>query len=267
MRLTSLVRGLAPLALAAGLAVAALPAAAQSALDNIISKGKLVVGIDLNVPPFGYQDEKQQPAGSEVETAKLLAKDLGVELEIVQVTAANRIPYLQTNKVDLMLATFAISPERAKAVWFSAPYGATGSVLLGKAADDIKSYADLAGKKVAVARGSFTEQALANNAPATAEVIRFDDDAAATTAFLTGQADAYGTAFPIAATIAKKYPDRNYAIKFPMLTAWYAIGMKKGESDLLQWVNSFLFFHQNNGDLKRIYEEGVGLPLPPVPSL
>ena len=93
-------------------------ASAQKALDTILSRGKVIVGIDLAVVPFGYQDEKQQPAGSEVETAKLLAKDLGVQLEIVQVTAANRIPYLVTNKVDVMLATFAISPERAKSVWF-----------------------------------------------------------------------------------------------------------------------------------------------------
>ena len=66
-----------------------------------------------------------------------------------------------------MLATFAISPERAKSVWFSTPYGATGSVLMAPEAAKIKSWADLAGKKVSVARGSFTEQALAQNAPPT----------------------------------------------------------------------------------------------------
>ena len=266
MDIQGLRRMLAPLAVVVALATP-WTASAQKGLDTILSRGKVIVGIDLAVVPFGYQDEKQQPAGSEVETAKLLAKDLGVQLEIVQVTAANRIPYLVTNKVDLMLATFAISPERAKSVWFSTPYGATGSVLLGTSAENITGYAGLAGKKVAVARGSFTEQSLASNAPPSAQIIRFDDDAAATTAFLTGQADAYGTAYPIAATIVKKFPDRKYAIKFPMLTAWYGIGMKRGESDLLQWVNTFVFFHLQNGDLKKIYEEWVGLPLPPVPAL
>jgi polar amino acid transport system substrate-binding protein len=243
------------------------PADAQTGLDEIISRGKIIVGIDLNVAPFGYLDEKQQPAGSEVETAKLIAKDLGVEMEIVQVTAANRVPYLVTDKVDVMLATFAISPERAKSVWFSTPYGATGSVLLGKKADSIASYNDLANMKVAVARGSFTEQSLAKNAPSSTEILRFDDDASATAAFMSGQADAYGTAFPIAATLAKTHPERELEIKFSMLTAWYGVGVKKGKTDLLQWLNSFMFFHLNNGDLAKIYEDSIGRPLGDVPHL
>lgn len=249
------------------LTLATAPASAEGGLDEILSRGKVIVGIDLNVPPFGYQDEKQQPAGSEVETAQLIAKDLGVELEIVQVTAANRVPYLVTDKVDLMLATFAISPERAKSVWFSTPYGATGSVLLGKKTDAITDYADLANMKVAVARGSFTEQSLSTNAPSSATILRFDDDASATAAFMSGQADAYGTAFPIAATLAKNSPDKSLEIKFSMLKAWYSVGVKRGNMDLLQWVNSFLFFHLNNGDLARIYEASIGSPLGEVPHL
>ena len=253
-------------AFALALAFASPPAAAQNALDTIVKRGKILVGIDLAVPPFGMQDEKFQPTGSEVETAQLLAKDLGVELEIVTVTAANRIPYLATNRVDLILATFAISPERAKSVWFSTPYGATGSVLMGPKSVAVKSYADLAGKKVSVARGSFTEQSLAREA-AGATIVRFDDDAAATAAMVAGQVDAYGTAMPIALDLIKRFPDKQYEIKFQMLTAWYSIGMKRGESDLLQWVNTFLFFRLQNGDLARIYQKWIGIPLPPTPTL
>ena len=241
------------------------PASAQQ-LDAIIKRGKVIIGIDLAVPPFGLQDEKQQPAGSEVETARLLAKDLGVELEIVQVTAANRIPYLETNRVDLIMATFAISPERAKSVWFSTPYGATGSVLMAPKSLGVKSWANLSGKKVAVARGSFTEQALLREAPKDVQIVRFDDDATATQAMLGGQVDCYGTATPIAATLIKRFPDKQLEISFSMLTAWYGIGMKRGDADLRQWLNSFVFFHLNNGDLGRIYEKWIG-PLPPVPTL
>ena len=79
--------------------------------------------MDMAAPPFAFQDEKQQPAGSEVETAQLIAKDLGVELEIVPTSAANRIPYLVTGRVDMMMGAFSIFPDRAKSVWFSAPYG------------------------------------------------------------------------------------------------------------------------------------------------
>jgi len=264
-RLTSALRAVALLLGLAALAAPA-PALAQQALDTIVKRGKIIVGIDLAVPPFGMQDEKFQPAGSEVETAQLLAKDLGVELEIVTVTAANRIPYLATNRVDLIMATFAISPERAKSVWFSTPYGATGSVLMGPKSAAVKSYAELAGKKVSVARGSFTEQALVREAPG-ATIVRFDDDAAATAAMIAGQVDCYGTAMPIALDLIRRFPDKNYEVKFSMLTAWYSIGMKRGESDLLQWVNTFLFFRLQNGDLARIYQKWIGIPLPPTPTL
>jgi polar amino acid transport system substrate-binding protein len=264
-RLTSALRAVALLLGLAALAAPA-PALAQQALDTIVKRGKIIVGIDLAVPPFGMQDEKFQPAGSEVETAQLLAKDLGVELEIVTVTAANRIPYLATNRVDLIMATFAISPERAKSVWFSTPYGATGSVLMGPKSAAVKSYAELAGKKISVARGSFTEQALVREAPG-ATIVRFDDDAAATAAMVAGQVDCYGTAMPIALDLIRRFPDKNYEVKFSMLTAWYSIGLKRGESDLLQWVNTFLFFHLNNGDLAKIYEKWIKVPLPPVPTL
>ncbi|MBI3711303.1 MAG: transporter substrate-binding domain-containing protein [Proteobacteria bacterium] len=260
-------RRLLSLAMIVGLALAWFQPAAAQQLDAILKRGKIMVGIDLAVPPFGLQDEKQQPAGSEVETAQLLAKDLGVELEIVQTTAANRIPYLVTNRVDLILATFAISPERAKSVWFSTPYGATGSVLLAPRAANIKTYADLAGKKVSVARGSFTEQSLVREAPQGTQIVRFDDDAAATTAMMTGQVDAYGTAVPIAGTLIKRYPEKQFEIKFTMLTAWYSIGLRRGDADLLQWINTFVFFHLQNGDLGRIYEKWIGNKLPPVPAL
>ena len=245
---------------------ASAPVHAQG-IDAILKRGKILVGIDLAVPPFGMQDEKFQPTGSEVETAQMLAKDLGVELEIVTTTAANRIPYLVTGRVDLIMATFAISPERGKSVWFSTPYGATGSVLLAPKSAPVKSYAELAGKKVSVARGSFTEQSLAREAPPTAQIVRFDDDAAATAAMIAGQVDYYGTAMPIALDLIKRFPDKQLEIKFNMLTAWYAVGMRRGDSDLLQWVNTSVFFHLQNGDLGRIYQKWIGIPLPPVPVL
>ena len=234
-------------------------------LDAILKRGKVIVGIDLASPPFGFQDEKRQPAGSEVESAQLLAKDLGVMLEIVPVTGANRIPYLVTGRVDLVMATFAVSPDRAKSVWFSTPYGATGSVVMAAKDVAVKTYADLDRKRVAVARGPFSEQALQREARPTTRIMRFDDDAAATTAMVTGQADAYATAVPIANMLIGRNP--RWEIKFSMLRSWYSVGMRRGDVDLLQWVNTFILFHLQNGDLGRIYQKWVGSPLPTVPVL
>lgn len=242
------------------------PASAQT-LDAILKAGKIRIGIDMTIPPFGFEDAQNQPAGSEVDTAKLLAHDLGVQLEIVPTTAINRIPYLLTNRADLMMATFAISPERAKSAWFSTPYGASGAVLMAPKGANFKSMADLAGKTIAVARGSLTDQSLTTDAPKEVRVMRFDDDAGASAAMMAGQVDAYGTATPIAANLIRQFPDRQLEVKFTIRTSWYSIGLRRGDVDMLQWVNTFLFFHLQNGDLGRIYRKWVGSPLPPVPSL
>ena len=143
----------ARLILAAAAIFAFCHVASAQTLDDILKRGKLIVGIDMNSPPYGYQDESQKPAGSEVETAQLMAKDLGVPLEIVPTTVANRVPYLATHRVDTIMATFAITPERAKSVWFSTPYGTTGSIVIAAKATKLTGLPDLDGKKIATTRG------------------------------------------------------------------------------------------------------------------
>lgn len=108
----------------AGLAAAALNTApAQAATpDEIKSRGKLMVGVLTDYPPFGGTDAQQQPAGYDADVAALMAKSLGVKLELVPVTGPNRIPYLLTNKIDVLIATFGITAERSKQVLFSNPY-------------------------------------------------------------------------------------------------------------------------------------------------
>ena len=259
---------LAALALAAVVGIfGALPASAQSALDQILANGKVRIGMDLSAPPFAYTNEKQEPVGSEVETAKLVAKDLGVELEIVPTIAANRIPNLVTGRVDIQMGAFSIFPDRAKSVWFSSPYGTVVSVILAPAATQISSYDDLIGKKVSVARGTYTEQVLIAALPSGAEIVRFDDDSQATAAMAAGQVDAYGVGNVPGYAIIRRFPDRNYEAKISIPPRnWYSFGVKRGETDLLQWLNTFVFFHTQNGDLQRIYKEGIGdeLPMPPT---
>ena len=108
--------------LAASAAALCLPAMAE--LADIKSAGKLRVGIDFGAPFYGYVDDKMKPVGSDVEAAELLAKDLGLQLEIVNTTNSARIPNLLSNKVDLIISSLSITPDRQKAVDFSIPYGA-----------------------------------------------------------------------------------------------------------------------------------------------
>src|SRR5450830_1009939 len=93
-------------------------------LDNIQQARKIRVGIGMDVPPYGMKDSQLKAIGSDVETAQLIAHDMGVALEIVPASAANRIPYLQTDKVDMIIASLSVTPEREKVIDFSLPYAA-----------------------------------------------------------------------------------------------------------------------------------------------
>src|SRR4030095_13073047 len=125
-----------------------LPAHADT-LDEIKKAGKIGVAIAAPIPPFGMTDDKMQPTGSDVDLARLLAKDLGVQLEIVTTTGPTRIPMLQTNKADIVISTLSITPDRAKVVDFSIPYADHPSVVAGLKTVQIKQLSDLDGKKVA----------------------------------------------------------------------------------------------------------------------
>jgi polar amino acid transport system substrate-binding protein len=257
-------RYIAPACAALCLTTAAM-AQDKNTLDQIMSRGKIIVGMDMSAPPYAFMDENNQPTGSEYETAKLLAADLGVELEIVQTSGANRVPYMVTGRVDIMMGAFAIIPDRAKSVWFSSPYATVYSMVMAKKELKVENYSDLVGKKIAVARGGYTEQVLIKNAPKGVDIVRFEDDPQAMAALTSGQVDAYGVGSMPGRTLMKRFPQMNYEEKIPMEPRlWYGFGVRRGQSDLLQYLNTFVYFHIGNGDLPAIYKKFTGdtLPLP-----
>jgi polar amino acid transport system substrate-binding protein len=237
------------------------------ALDDIIKRGKILVAVDISAPPFGIQNDKMEPDGADVDAAKLLAKDLGVELEIVPVTGANRIPYLQTKRVDLTMSSFSITPERAKAVAFSSPYGAINAVIFAPKEIDIKESKDLVGKKIGVSRGTTNETDLVAMAPPGAQIIRFDDEASTMAALGAGQIDAYASSEIIARTVIPRYPNRQFESKLTLRRGYYGVAVRRGEGELLQWVNTWVWFRKHNGDLAKIYQKWIGVPLPDLPAL
>src|SRR5690606_3401815 len=138
---------------AATMLATALPVQANT-LAQVEQKKVLRVAIDLNAPPFGMKNSDLKEVGSDVETAKLLANDMGVKLEIVPTTQANRIPFLLTNKADIVVSSLSITPKRKEVVDFSTPYAAIESVIAAPEAEDIKTMDDLKGQTVVTARGT-----------------------------------------------------------------------------------------------------------------
>ena len=239
-------------------AVAAFAGAAQAdLLDDVRAAKKVRVAIDVGSPPFGTMDSAMKPTGSDVETARLLAKDLGVELEIVQTTGANRIPFLQTGKADLVISSLSVTPEREKVIDFSTPYAHIQAVVAAPKAVALKGFGDLAGKRVATARGT-TNDRLATEGAKGAQIVRFDDDATLVTAIASGQVEISATSPSIVKTVADKAPALGVETKFVMNSFPLGIGMRKGETKLQAWINDWVAKNNENGNLTAIYKRFHG---------
>jgi polar amino acid transport system substrate-binding protein len=249
-----------------GAAVLGASSASADALNDIHSRKKVLVGIDLGIAPFGMTDERMQPQGSDVDVARQFAKDMGVELEIVPLTGPNRIPYLMTKKVDLVISVFSITPEREKVIAFSKPYGVNQLVLGAPKAIAVKSVADLSGKRAGVVRGNLQDTVLTAIAPKDAKIVRFDDDATVATALASGQVDAIVTPRTSLTTIAKTSPAKGIEVKQVLKSQPYAIGLRKEDTALRETVDKWVDANMKNGKLGAIYEKWLGVPLQMTPD-
>ncbi|WP_213959943.1 MULTISPECIES: transporter substrate-binding domain-containing protein [unclassified Variovorax] len=255
---------------AIGLAAAALtvlaPFASAQSVADIKKKGELTVGMLVDFPPYGTTNAQNQPDGYDADVARLLAKDLGVKANIVPVTGPNRIPFLLTNKVDVLVASLAITPERAKQVDFSVPYAAATIVLYGVQKVEIKSPADLKGKRVGVARASTQDIALTAVAPEGTEVRRFDDDASAMQALMSGQVDAIGCSTTVAGQIAKRAPANTYEQKLVLRQQVMGVAMRPGQAELKKTLDDFVARNKANGELNKLYQKWLGTDFPAMPN-
>jgi len=238
-------------------AVAAMASAHAELLDDIKTAKKIRIAIDLGVQPYGMTDGQMNPTGSDVETARLLARDLGVELEIVQTTGPNRIPFLQTGKADIVVSSLSVTPERAQVIDFSLPYAHILSVVVGPKTAVIKSFDDLAGKRIATTRGT-TNDKLATEGAKGAQIVRFEDDATLLTAVASGQVDIAATAPSMIKALRDSAPQRDIEIKFVMKEFPLGIGMRKGEAKLQKWVNDWIQANTANGKLAAIHKKFHG---------
>jgi polar amino acid transport system substrate-binding protein len=231
-------------------------------LSDIRQAKKIRISIDLTNSPYGRTDEKMQPSGSDVDIAKLFAKDLGVEFEIIPTTGSSRIPLLQSGKADLVISSLSITPDRAKAIDFSVPYADLLSVVAGPKSVDVKSLPDLDGKKVAVTRGTTQDTDLTQRAKNT-QIVRYEDDATLAMAVASGQADLFATGRAQVAAINSKNPGRELEPKITLQAFLLAIGVRKGDTELLAWTNNWVKANLKNGKLSAINKAYHGVDLSP----
>jgi len=217
-----------------------------------------VATFDAN-PPFGAVDPKtHEIVGYDVDFARALAKSLGVKLQLVATNPANRIPLLQSGKVDLIVADITITPERAQVIDFSIPYFVTGQQFLvpAESADKLDAYSKA---RIGAVKGTTGEQALHQRFPRS-RVLAYDDIPLALTALRNGNVQAITQDSTILAGLLAQAPDKAKFKILPDLLSKeeIGVGVTKGESALLQAVNDELVKLEKSGEAAKIYDTWFG---------
>jgi len=194
--------------------------------------------------------------------ANLIAKSLGVKAEIVPVASTNRIPYLTTGKVDLVISSLGKNAEREAVIDFSDAYAPFFNGVFGPESATVTKAADLAGKTVAVTRGSVEDLELTKIAPSGTDIKRFEDNNATISAYLSGQVDLVATGNVVAAAINEKNPAKKLAVKFLVKNSPCYIGLNKNQPALKAKVNEIVAAAKKNGELAKIADKWLHAPLP-----
>jgi polar amino acid transport system substrate-binding protein len=214
--------------------------AGASTLKTVLQRGTLRVGDCLSFAPFGFYDKSGNPDGYDVDLAKELAKQMGVKLEMVNTTSANRIPNLQTSKVDVVFCNFTRNLERAKEIGFTNPYVVASEALLVKKSSGIKSIKDMSGRTIATVKGSTNgDEVRALNMQV--KIQEFDSSQAAILAVKQGQADAMIEDNNFLAYQATLDPELTVTDEALVPLEYNGFGVKAGDQVWLNYLNEFLF--------------------------
>lgn len=247
-------RGLRP-----GIAVAIVLALttvvhAESSLDTIRARGVLRVGVKSDAPPFSSLDALGRPVGFEIDLARLFARvlfDDDRRVELVPVTTATRFGVLQAGRVDLVAATITATGERRKLAELSDPYFMSASLILVPRASKVEELADLGGRRVAVVRGSVQERDVAE-LQSRALLVAVASVAEGARAIKGGQADAFVYDDVVLLGLAQHDP-ALHVIGQPIGPRPYAVAARKGDAELIRWVNGWLAKMRRDGSYGELW--------------
>lgn len=265
-RFKHLQSGVLATGLSAAVALGALttsPNVQADALEAIESRGTIRIAVPQDFPPFGSVGTDLQPRGYDIDMAQYLADEMGVELQIIPVTSANRIPYLQTGQADLVISSLGKNPEREAAIDFSDAYAPFFLGVFSADADEsVDSPEGLADKTIGVTRGAVEDMELSEIAPASTTVQRFEDNATTISAFLSGQVDYVATGNVVAAEIAERNSNRAPSLVYQLKDSPCYVGMNKNEPALMEEVNRLIAQGLEDGTLNELSQRWFNADLP-----
>ncbi len=244
------------------LTLAGTAPASANALEGIMKAGVIKVAVPQDFAPFGSAGPDLKPIGYDIDMANYIAAQLGVKAEIVPVTSANRIPYLQTQKVQIVISSLGKNAEREKVIDFSDAYAPFFSGVYGMPGIAATKPEDLADKTVGATRGAIEEQELSKTIPSSGTVKRYEDNNATISAFISGQVDLIATGNTVAASIANKSATRKPELKFVIKNSPCYVGFNKGEPELAAKLNEIIAKAKSSGALAEMSEKWLKAPLP-----
>ncbi len=233
--------------------------------DEIKKRGRVIIGIQGDNPPWGYVNSAGKQEGIDADIGELFGKELGVTVQFMPLEVANRIPALTSGRVDLLFATMAMFPDRAKAVQFSKPYVANQIVLLAPKSVEIKTNADMSKVAISVARAAAQDTEVTKNAPAGTNILRMDGDAASIQAVVSGQAQAVGGNIFYIRRLEEAKPGM-FEQKLVFSNIYNGACTRLGEKELNAYINTFVDKIKASGELKKITDKWMKADQPPMPE-
>lgn len=243
---------IAAVAVAAAALSAATAAVEARPLDVIKQSGEVVIGVFSDKAPFGYVDSQGKYAGYDVYFGDRLAKDLGVKVKYISVDPASRVEFLVTDKVDIILANFTVTKDRAEKVDFALPYMKVALGVVSPESAVITDVKQLDGKTLIIAKGTTAEPYFEKNHPKV-KLQKYDQYTDAYNALLDGRGDAFSTDNTEVLAWALVH-NKGFKVGIPSLGDLDTIApaVQKGNKGLLDWINQEIvnlgkenFFHQD----------------------
>ena len=230
-------------------------------INNIRQAGKVRIAIASAVPPFNFLDENKQLIGSDVDTAYMLARDLGVKPEIVRISNSERVTVLKERRADLVISALSITPERELEIAFSVPYARIAVVIAAPQTMKLSSMLDLNGKNVGVLAAS-SNLAHLRKAASGAKPIEYPENDKISNGYLAGDFEIMSAPESIVISTNHLHPKQALQVQFTQMEFDVAVGMPKGEKALRDWINQWVVQHLQDRSLGEIYRKHHGHSLP-----
>lgn len=265
---TTRIMGVCATAAISAFALVSMPAPANAvSLEEVKAHGTINIGIVTDQPPFSYIDGQGAHKGYDIDLTKIIADGLGVDINYVQVTTANRISQLQTQRIDLLAMPFGVFPERAEVVRYVSPLAQNFEIIYGPKDVELTDISGLAGKSIAVERGSSMDTKVTDEAPEGTNIMRYDDASSAVQSLLSGQVDFLGTFSHQFLGVEAAAPGRFDAkVEFGKSYLGYVVA--QSSEDLGAAIAEIIKAKLVDGTLNALYNEHfkTDFPYPEIPK-